>query len=129
MSPYFTEYDVGPVAAYFLTMDQSDPDVDYNDEAAPQVDVQQYRNEAASFLHALNYFFNNISEDSSEVEITQIVFTAAREFDANNVSRFFTRLYQVLTGFSSGAKIAPLIKLLGVTTFKRMVQDRVTELF
>lgn len=114
------------LAAHLLFMDQSDPNIDYNDESLNfQYSESYYIDESIKLVKAINFIlFANIHEHSTEQEIAVVVYDAARVYDKNNIRGFFKRLYQLLFHSDNGPRMPTFIKIYGWENFRALIAKK-----
>ena len=100
----------------------------YTDSSSGKETIAQYRVEEVMFDSAIEYLNKNLHRQMSEVEINAVVFDAARVYNDKNIPLFFKRIYLVLTGAESGAKLSTLIAIMGVENFLVTLNDRLREI-
>ncbi len=78
-------------------------------------------------LKAIERFLASIEEDMSPEEIQSLAFSSARECSVP-IRKFFSAVYLLLLGRSSGPKLGPLIHRLGVKASKLLILSAIEKI-
>ncbi|RLG47637.1 MAG: lysine--tRNA ligase [Thermoproteota archaeon] len=93
--------------------------LNYLNEIVPYIHVETPKIDPKT-LETIEKFLDSIEDDMNPEEIQSLAFSLARENQVP-IRKFFSAVYFFLLGRSSGPKLGPLIRRLGIETSKSLI--------
>ncbi|RLG54705.1 MAG: lysine--tRNA ligase [Thermoproteota archaeon] len=93
--------------------------LNYLNEIVPYIHVETPKIDPKT-LETIEKFLDSIEDDMNPEEIQSLAFSLARENQVP-IRKFFSAVYFLLLGRSSGPKLGPLIHRLGIETSKSLI--------